>query len=159
MLGKIPELKNFVNNDNPDIIGITESWITKDTVDSFHTKEYKVLRRNWGGRRRGCVLYIKNNLEVMELEKMSGGRFEQIDSIWCIIALQGQDNLIVGVCYRSPNSAEEYNDLLNDQLRKVKKFNHSHLCIMGDFNHEAGRILRRLNFFDVTQDLYLYQHV
>ena len=92
----------------------------KDTVDSlFHIEGYKVLRNNCGGRGRGCVLYIKNNLEVMELEKMSGGRFKQIDSIWCNITLQGQDNLIVGLCYRSPNSTEEYNDLLNDQLREV----------------------------------------
>ena len=87
-------------------MGITESWITKDILDSlFHIKGNKVLRCNCCGRGRGCVLYIKNNLVVMELVKT----FEQIDSIWCNIALLGKDNIIVGVCYRSANSKEEYN--------------------------------------------------
>ena len=73
------------------------------------------------------------------------------------------------MCYRSLNSTEEYNDLLNDQSREVKKLNHSYFCIMGDFNHkeikwnqycvEGPENSQEVKFFYVTQDLYLFQHV
>ena len=73
------------------------------------------------------------------------------------------------MCYRSLNSTEEYNDLLNDQSREVKKLNHSYLCIVGDFNHkeikwnqycvEGSENSQEAKFFDVTRDLYLFQHV
>ena len=54
------------------------------------------------------------------------------------------------------------------KLREVKKLNHSHLCIMGDFNHkeikwnqycvEGSGNSQAAKFFDVTQEIYLFQH-
>ena len=103
------------------------------------------------------------------LEEISDGAFTELDSIWCTLSLEGQDNLVIGICYRSPNSTDEYNDVLNRQLVSVCSKHFSHLCIMVDFNYkeikwneyfeEGPEYSQAAKFFENSQDLYLFQHV
>ena len=44
---------------------------------------------------------------------------EMESSIWCQVKLNNKDTLLVGVCYRSPNSTELNNSKLVDQLKKI----------------------------------------
>ena len=83
--------------------------------------------------------------------------------------MDNTDTLLIGVCYRSPNSTADNNEKLLDQLRRVEKVNATHVLIMGDFNFkEIDWTNQRVNagdehpasvFFDITQDAYLIQHV
>ena len=108
-------------------------------------------------------------MEARHIEKFSEGEFRILDTVWCEISLQQKDNLIVGVCYRSPNSTENYCELLNKQIKMVCETNPTHLCIMGDFNYkeinwEFSTVEGPINsqarvFYENIQDLFLCQHV
>ena len=49
---------------------------------------------------RGCVLYIKASIPVIQIK--FDNNFQE--SIWCSINLTGSDKLLIGCIYRSPNS-------------------------------------------------------
>ena len=92
-------------------------------------------------------------------------------SVWCVIKLERNENLLVGLCYRSPNdSTEENNKKLHDQMRHTARVhNVTHLLVMGDFNFseinwkngsvKGGAESPPQKFYDVVQDLFLVQHV
>ena len=114
---------------------------------------------------RGCVLYIKASIPVIQIE--FDNNFQE--SIWCSINLTGSDKLLIGCIYRSPNSNIENNKELLNLFLKAKDLNPSHTLIMGDFN--LGEINWRMDnshtnenhiasqFLECIRDCFLYQHV
>ncbi len=57
------------------------------------------------------------------------------DSAWCTVQLEHSDKLLIGVCYRSPNSCEENNNNLLELIRTMNNaVKASHVFIMGDYN-------------------------
>ena len=153
----------------PKIIGITESWCDDSILDSELSLEGYTLHREdkKSGKVGGVLLYIHNDLQAVRCKELSCTDFES--SIWCEVKLNNKDTLLVGVVYRSPNSPDKNNHELLEQLKKTDKVNASHKLIMGDFNFkeidwDALQVHASDNhpakaFFDVTQDLYLVQHV
>jgi len=77
---------------------------------------------------RGCgvLLYVKDVLHPIECHtKTQCG-----EHVWCHIG-----NLLLGVCYRSSNTAvvgEDNASLLNQVLQEVSS---SHVLVLGDFNY------------------------
>ena len=64
----------------------------------------------------GVMLFIQNSFEVTECTEFSSSGFEE--AVWCVIRLSRTEKLLVGVCYRSPNSSEENTAILNKVLKK-----------------------------------------
>jgi len=56
------------------------------------------------------------------------------ESVWCRIPLSGNDCLILGVIYHSPNSDSLKFDQLCSLLTQAVNIGASHLLIVGDFN-------------------------
>ena len=119
----------------------------------------------------GVLLYIRSSIPVQSLSDVTDIGFEE--SAWCIPDL-GRSTLVIGVCYRSPSNEE----LNNDRLLHVvvaasnycnKKTAKSHLLLVGDFNYpeinfshfmvETNTESSAYKFFNITQDLFLYQYV
>src|SRR6218665_3047097 len=72
-IDKRMELELYVDKEQPDIIGITESWAKESIQDSeLELEGYMVFRKdlkNWGERGYvgvGLSLYIKDNLTTLE---------------------------------------------------------------------------------------------
>ena len=90
-------------------------------------------------------------------------------AIFCDIKLNDKDNLLVGVCYRSPNSTAENNNKFFDMLNQLEKVSYSHTLLIGDFNFpEINWINGQVTasdthpatvFYDSVHDLFLYHHV
>jgi len=67
---KLDELKIFVDNFNPDIIGVVETWLREDIVDSeINLDGYSFIRidrkndlKSKGG---GVIVYIKEGLSFV----------------------------------------------------------------------------------------------
>jgi endonuclease/exonuclease/phosphatase family metal-dependent hydrolase len=58
------------------------------------------------------------------------------ESVWIKLKLKGNDELLVGCIYKSPNSDKENLSLLNKMIIKASQMKQfSHLLIMGDFNY------------------------
>ena len=131
---KIDELKQLVTLHEYDIISVTETWATVDIKDaelsidgySMYRMDRKVTR---GG---GVVLYIKENLRSNIDNKMMSEQFQ--DSVWCSVKTN-EKTLLIGVCYRSPQSSKENNmKLLSVMDKPVTQSGYGRILIMGDFN-------------------------
>ena len=173
IMNKRAELQATIDELKPEIIGITESWCNKTIVDAEIAIEgYSMFRLDKDtptGIGGGIILYVKDTLTAVACHKLNDVDMES--SIWCLIQLESSENLLVGLCYRSPNtSTEENDDKLRRQIDSIKEVqNVSHLLLMGDFNFpEIDWINNRVKgsqdsepqrFFDLIQDEFLVQHV
>ena len=90
--------------------------------------------------------------------------------MWALINAGSDNRILVGNIYRSPNSSEENNSKLLELLALAKQqAKITHLLVMGDFNMPeidyndysvAGSDFSfPMRFFDLSQDLFLIQHV
>jgi len=134
IINKREELEMYVLEENPDVIGITETWATASINDSeLSIDGYTIIRKDRiiGIKTRGggVLLYIKNCLNVVVREEFSDDDFDA-ECIWCEIEIGGEKTL-VGLCYRPPDSTKTQDETLYRNFCKVNK---EKVLIMGDFN-------------------------
>ena len=168
---KLSEFELNIDTFRPKIIGITESWCREGgTLEgAISLPEYEMFRDDREiGRGGGVLLYIHDSLKPKKFKELENHGFE--NSVWAEICLGGGDTLLVGLCYHSPNSSAANSELLMDLLNRVKnQGGYTHLLLMGDFNFPkikwdryyvgAGENSMSYRFFDLTQDMFLFQHV
>jgi len=159
IINKLDELTRMVDEIQPDIIGITESWANKNINDAeLGLEGYAMYRKDRNERIGGGVLlYIKDTIQVIAEEKDSG-----VEAVWCKLII-GKSKVTIGVIYRSPNTTKEDDEKLHTNIRVVSGEN---CIIMGDFNHghidwQNGMSVgdRDREFHNVVQDCFLTQHV
>ena len=126
-----------IEDKNPKIIGITESWCNSTIMDSEIAIENYNMYRNDKNTARGTgvgvVLYIHDSLASGPCSEIDDLGFES--SVWATIPLQTDEKILVGLCYRSPNSTDENNKKLRELIMSINKVNNiSHILLMGDFN-------------------------
>ena len=113
-------------------------------------------------------IYIYNKLQSTLCVELNSTDFESC--VWNIKTLNKKDKLLVGCIYKSTSSTEYNTNLLIEMLMKaVEKHGISHLLIFGDFNFpeidwmnyliKGSDISLPAFFFNITQDLFLKQHV
>jgi len=115
----------------------------------------------------GVILYVKTSMMASQCYELMSSGFK--DSIWCVLPLNGKENILIGVIYRSPNSEEDNNDKLMEMLKSIKLSNNKCLLLMGDLyfpdinfdEYTAGRNEKSTSFkfFKWTQDTFLEQHI
>ncbi|MES9905329.1 MAG: reverse transcriptase domain-containing protein [Sedimenticola sp.] len=170
LINKMEELATLVKLERPDIIGITETLpkhqINKTIIEQLFIPGYELYTsnpENYNGR--GVVIYVNKAIISSEIVIMDN----IIESIWCQIKLKGNDKLIVGCIYRSPNSPTEAYENIGRMFKKMKDLRSSHLLIIGDFNYKeinwsekttsVGENHPATLFLEITRDHYLFQHV
>ena len=172
MMNKRKEIEVFIELYKPEIIGIVESGCNKEVLDSeISFNGYKLFRKDkehGDGRKGGALLYIHQSLKAVQSYKFDELSMES--SIWYEVELSDNENLLVGLVYRSPNSTSENNEALRKQLLHTATLNHiNNMLVFGDFNFReinwkhntvsAGLNSEPQAFMDVIQDLLLVQHV
>ena len=160
---KVDELRILVYKNNIDLAGVCETWLTPDISNAeIEIVGYRLFRRDRSnirpGRGGGVLLYIKDNIVSNVYEDIFNFHCE---ALFCEINID-HNNLLVGVCYRSPTCEDiETKNLLN----LIRKASAKDLVIMGDFNYpnidwlnitsdRAGE-----DFLNLTFDCFLKQHV
>lgn len=163
---KRSELQGRINQHDPDIIGITEVWEKTEYVLQGYHKAFRKDRAE-GRVGGGVMLLVKENLNVIECKELWDHEFEE--AVWCLIKTSRHEQLLVGVCYRSPSSTQSNNKKLIDLLKGMGQINHSSVLLMGDFNY--GDINWELCdvdgpadsdsalFLETTLDIFLHQNV
>ena len=83
IMNKKSELNIMVNDSDPHIIGITESWANKDITDAeLGLEGYVMFRKDRMGRRGGGVLlYVKYTIPAYEIQLREEADCEE--AIWC----------------------------------------------------------------------------
>ena len=133
LLNKRDELRAVVSQTEPDIIAITEV-LPKNTRTPVQPSELRLEGYNmfWNSNpRRGVCIYSKSSLKCDEVDINVDGAQE---SVWISTQLAGQDKLLIGCMYLSPNSSAENEDKIRQTLQKASDSKYSHLLITGDFN-------------------------
>ena len=162
IVNKKNELNIMVEDIDPHIIGITESWANTDITDAeLGLTGYVMFRRDGIGRRGGgVILYVKESIQAYEIKLERKADYDE--AVWCKI-VSGNSKLTIGLVYRSPNINEEDNTKVQNAIKEVSK---GEGIIMGDFNH--GHIQWKSlestggedqQFLFLIQDSFLAQHV
>ena len=103
----------MVEDIDPYIIGITESWANIDITDAeLGLTGYVMFSRDSIGR-RGVILYIKESIQVYEIKLEREVDFDK--AVWYNI-VTGNSTLTVGLVYQSPNINEEDNTKKDDSF-------------------------------------------
>ena len=127
---KKKEINIMVEDIDPHIIGITESWTNTDITDAeLGLTGYVMFRRDRIGRRGGgFILYVKESIQAYKIKLERKEYFDE--AVWCKI-VSGISKLTIGLVYRSPNINEEDNAKIQKAIKEVSK---GECIIMGDFS-------------------------
>jgi len=131
LVNKIMELELLVRSENIDIIGITETWLNSNILDSEMSIEgYTLVRKDRGGNRRGggVAFYIRNEINIVCCDDLFDIEFPE--SLFCSV-ICGKDKTVMVVCYRPSNSLSENDKALYALINRASK---DRLILMGDFN-------------------------
>jgi len=133
IVNKKDELELYISEEEPDVIGLTETWAVESIEDSELSIEgYTMFRRDRmiGVKTRGggVLLYIKNSINAVEREEYADKNFPEC--IWCEIEV-GREKTLVGICYRPPDSSKAQDEAL---FKLIESASNEKLLIMGDFN-------------------------
>ena len=136
IVNKLDELALYVSEEKPDVIGITETWLHEDILNSeIGFKGYTVFRKdrisNIKIRGGGVMLYISNKFNAIEVEDLKEDNFPE--SLWCRLEFE-KFKILLGICYRPPDSAKTNDDSLFNLITKACECSKD-VIIMGDFNY------------------------
>ena len=105
VINKIADLSVFMYENDPDVVFVTETWTSSDTLDSeLCMTGYELYRFDRRHRRGGgCIIYAKNDLNVVKIDI----DIFDTESIWCKIVAR-KEEVVIGVSYNSPSSSDTY---------------------------------------------------
>ncbi len=121
-----------MNERRPDILCVSESWLTEDVSDQhIALPDFNVYRRD-KGRGGGVCIYVRNICTVSVID-VTIDRVEGIEDLWLTVQCRKLPSLIIGCMYRHPHA----NSFTFDYILDV--FNYIHLrnkpfYVLGDFN-------------------------
>lgn len=136
MLPKQDQLCAFIESCSADIVLGTETWLTSDinNTELSLSKAFTIFRRDRvAARGGGVVVAVKNRFRARVVPTSS-----DIEILWVLIEMCPSVTCAVGVCYRPPDSPQEFVENLNDSLSAIQdKYPSSPIILGGDFNYPA----------------------
>ena len=162
IINKKNELNIMVDDIQPHIIGIPESWAHNDITDAELGREgYVMFRKDRIGRRGGGVLlYVKETIPAYEIQLKEEADCNE--AIWCKL-VTGHTTVTIGVVYRCPNITKQNNEKIHNAISEVSK---GDCIIVGDFNRGNSKWdtlqstgVEDQTFLCLVQDNFLTQHV
>ncbi|KAK4822638.1 hypothetical protein QYF61_018590 [Mycteria americana] len=130
MGNKQEELEAIVQQENYDIVAITETRWDDSHNWSAAMDGCKLFRRERQGRRGGgAALYVRECFGCLELNDGD----DRVECLWVRIrGKASKADIMVGVCYRPANQDEEAGEIFYRQLGEVSQS--LALVLVGDFN-------------------------
>ncbi|CAM2116169.1 unnamed protein product [Caretta caretta] len=130
---KQEELEVLAQSRNCDVIGITKSWWGNSHDWSTVMDGCKLFRKDRQEKKGGGVaLCVREQHDCSVLQYGTGKK--PVESLW--VKFRGENNkgdVMVGICYRSPDQEDEVDEAFFGQLIEVSRS--QALLLMGDFNH------------------------
>jgi hypothetical protein len=131
---KLDELRQLAFSESPDLIVLTETWLTSGFLDGeLLIPNYSICSADsLRGRTGGMTIYLKDTLTPFVLHVSLP--FHWHETLWVSISLRYGDSLLIGVVYRSPSAPTDDLSLITHLRTFIKETRHSHLLLLGDFN-------------------------
>lgn len=127
-----------------DIVGVTETWLTRNTEDrQLLLNDFTLLREDYRGRGSGVGMYIRKSLKFIRLQTAS-----PIEHLIIKVTINSK-NYIIGVIYR--NHDINYNTFISELENIMSQclIKHEYVILLGDFN------INILNLSDLMTRTYL----
>ena len=93
-----------MNERQPDILCVSETWLTADVLGQHITiPDFNVYRRDTcrGG---GVCIYVRNTCSVSVIE-VTIDRVDGIEDLWLTVQCRKLPSVIIGCMYRHPHAA------------------------------------------------------
>ena len=167
LCNKLPEVSHFLQTNHIHIMAITETWLNKSIPESVvNLPGYQlVFRRDrhtepQGG---GVCMYIANHLPAKYRTDLE---HPNLELMWTEIypnplSQQKHRSLLIGCCYRPPNSPMTFYEHLETTIDKVLE---TDIILLGDFyakhqqwlaedttNHHGTVLKDLMDSFNMTQ--------
>ena len=124
----------LINERNPDVICISETWLSPDTPNEHIViPSYSVYRCD-KGRGGGACIYVKDIYTVNLLEP-TNERPQGVEDVWVTIQSCKFPTIIVGCMYRHPKAHICTYDYIRDMMHSLSLKNKA-FYILGDFNDD-----------------------
>ena len=130
----MPEVMHLASQKNPDIIAVTETWLSSQIPKgAIHIHGYNLTVRTDGHNNKrggGSAIYVKASIHARERHDLKTGP----EGAWCEV--MGYEKLVVACLYRPPGSdlLQFTNEL---EVSPTKLPPNQKLLIVGDFNATA----------------------
>nr|VZH92783.1 unnamed protein product [Spirometra erinaceieuropaei] len=131
LISKLDELKLCLVELSPDVLAVTETWLSGTISDNeVALPGYQIYRRDREHRQGGgIVVYVNDGLAVSD----NTTKFVcSTEAIWLTIKATGSPCLDVLTVYRPPRTDRIADTQLLEQLKKFSS--RPNIMIMGDFN-------------------------
>jgi hypothetical protein len=135
---KLEELKLCIESTRPDIIFVTETWFTENSI--VNLEGYQIFRQDKINRAGGGVcIYVAVHIDSFEIVNDDYLNKKSIEQIWC--GISGSDdknkcNILLGCMYRPNNNVDikEYTSSIDRAKELVNLGKYNGLLITGDLN-------------------------
>lgn len=128
LLGKFPDFKDIIINNQYDIVAVSETWLLNVPNEAISIHGYNIIRKDRDGRGGGVALYIKNTLPFHRIKAT-----EEIEQV-CICVKFHHSTFIFGTLYRPPNLDHNFFlDKLEDLVHICMAIT-DNICFLGDTN-------------------------
>ena len=166
LLPKVDYFRNYVSVYEPSVIGVTESWLSRDVPSSlFCPTNYNIYRKDRLYAKGGGSLILVRNDTVSHSVPLPISDSCKIDAVACRIALQQGEALGVLCVYRPPNITDDENAGLLAIMTAFLSNDFQSCIILGDFNFPdiqwpcSASCGQSEQFLHFVQDYFLQQHV
>ena len=135
---KLDEINVMILESDPDIIGITETWLHDGIDDSeLQIPNYTMYRNDRADGYGGVAFYIHIRLET-NLIHLSQPEPSKVETLWLKLTLPNTRPVIIGIVY-GPKVCAEYFENLDLVLSEINELSvtfrtPAEILCLGDFN-------------------------
>eukprot|EP01091_Cochliopodium_minus_P013438 TRINITY_DN432_c0_g2_i4.p1 TRINITY_DN432_c0_g2~~TRINITY_DN432_c0_g2_i4.p1 ORF type:complete len:1320 (-),score=301.97 TRINITY_DN432_c0_g2_i4:116-4075(-) len=134
-ISKLELIKHYIYKLKPGIIGLNETWLTKDDETKIEIHGYQVLETRFPDRRGGVALIIHNSFQIEKTNIIEEGR--------CIHAKVCFENTSFNLfAIYAPNHPSERVDFWN-KIAESSSQNENNAVMFGDFNQVENNLIDR----------------
>ncbi|CAH1988353.1 unnamed protein product [Acanthoscelides obtectus] len=131
VLSGFHEFSTLVQNNNLDIVGISETWLSKDiSNDHISMNGYNCYRCDRDGRGGGVAVFVNNHYNSSII---SFGQGPSLEYIWLKVQLPKQ-KIAIGIFYRPPHSSVTEAGNTFDNMLPAILAEYDDIILSGDIN-------------------------
>ena len=155
LVNKIEDLEVVINQNDVDIVCITETWLTNNISNSVvDISDYTLVRKDRSADKRGggVCTYIKSSIDFTTIDELNDSPFE---SLWVYLRPnrlpRGFSCLIICIIYHPPqdDDATFTDHLISSLDAALNKYPNAGIMLVGDFNRLNYRYIS--NHFNLRQ--------
>jgi hypothetical protein len=132
-MAKLPSFQVYLQNTSPACVLLTETWLSSPINNSIlGIDNYLIFRDDRQSRGGGVAILLKKSIfHSYNINKLNI-IVPHIESLFLQLR-EGNTTITLGCVYRTPDTSQEDDIKLIDQLRNLSMV-HGELVILGDFH-------------------------